>query len=239
MGESRSLRARPPDRRTRSGPGSPGRPALAASPRRRAGAPGGPHVLPLPGRAAPAPRAPRAPHSPELRRGAAGRAPAVGSRAGPWAAPPSAAGRWTELRDVRGQEGGRRRGRPGTRQWRRFAAACAPGTLQAGGSATSPAEGRSRRRSRSGRRGRGRPGPEGERAGQRRSASAHCCRARRGAAGNRPPGARAPLRAARSVRRPRTPAPAGRSRTSGSRPPGTAAPRASASAGGWGCLWVG
>lgn len=40
-------------------------------------------------------------------------------------------------------------------------AARAPGTLQAGGSASSPTEGRSRGRSRSRRRGRRRPGPEG------------------------------------------------------------------------------
>ncbi|XP_070120225.1 uncharacterized protein [Equus przewalskii] len=80
---------------------------------------------------------------------------------------------------------GRARAPTETRQWQRLVATRAPGTLQAGGSAISPAEGRSRRRSRSRRRGQRRPGPEGDRVGQRRIASAHCCPARSGAAPTR------------------------------------------------------
>lgn len=154
--------------------------ALVLSPGRQVRAARTPHVSPLPSLAAPAPHAL---HSPEGRRGPAGRASEVGSRAGPWAAPPDNGRRRSELRDVRGQAREQGREQPRTRQWWRLVAARAPGTLQAGGSATSPAEGRGRRRSR--RRGRGRPGPEGERVGQRRIASAHCCPARSGAARSR------------------------------------------------------
>lgn len=85
-------------------------------------------------------------------------------------------------------------------QRRRLAAAGALGTLQAGGSAISPAEGRSGRRSR--RRGPRRPGPGGERIGQRRIASAHCCPARPGAAPSRGRSER-PLRVSDTWIRPR------------------------------------
>lgn len=126
----------------------------------------------------------QAPHSPELRRAPAGLAPEVGSRAGPWAAPSSTGGLRGELRSTPGQREGRGAGtrRPGGGVG---SAASAQATLQAGGSQMSPEEGRSKRRSRSRRRGRGRPGPEGERAGQRKIASAHCCQARSGAAPSR------------------------------------------------------
>lgn len=154
--------------------------ALVLSPGRQVRAPRTPHVLPLPSLAAPAPHAL---HSPEGRRGPAGPASEVGSRAGPWAAPRNNGSQRSDLRDVRGQAREKGREQPRTQQWWRLVAARAPGTLQAGGSATSPAEGRSRRRGR--RRGRRRPGPEGERVGQRRIASAHCCPARSGAARSR------------------------------------------------------
>lgn len=74
------------------------------------------------------------------------------------------------------------RGHRETRPRRRLAAARTLETLRAGDSERSAAEGRSRRRSRSRRRGRRRPGPEGDRVGQRKIASAHCCRACSGAA---------------------------------------------------------
>lgn len=82
---------------------------LVLSPGRQVRAPRRPLELPLSSLAAPAPRAS---HSPEPRRGPAGPAPEVCSRAWPWAAPPSTGGRRSELRDAPGQAGKAGRGHP-------------------------------------------------------------------------------------------------------------------------------
>lgn len=142
-----------------------------------------------PGPAAPHTRDPRrrkrAPHSPEPRLGGpAGPAPEVGSWAWPWAAPWSPGGQRSEFfQDDPGRRAIRRRRRPrrpggsgGSRLPSRR------GLCRRGGEVITAAEGRSRGRSGSGRRGQRRPGPQGERVGPRRIASAHCCPVRSGAA---------------------------------------------------------
>lgn len=127
----------------------------------------------------------RAPHSPEPRLGGpAGPAPEVGSWAWPWAAPWSPGGQRSEFfQDDPGRRAIRRRRRPrrpggggGSRLPSRR------GLCRRGGEVITAAEGRSRGRSGSGRRGQRRPGPQGERVGPRRIASAHCCPVRSGAA---------------------------------------------------------
>ena len=151
----------------------------------------------MPGRGtsmAPGPAAPhtgdprrrkRAPHSPEPRLGCpAGPAPEVGSWAWPWAAPWSPGGQRSEFfQDDPGRRARHRRRRPrrpsgggGSRLPSRR------GLCRRGGEVITAAEGRSRGRSGSGRRGQRRPGPKGERVGPRRIASAHCCPVRSGAA---------------------------------------------------------
>lgn len=151
----------------------------------------------MPGRGtsmAPGPAAPhtgdprrrkRAPHSPEPRLGCpAGPAPEVGSWAWPWAAPWSPGGQRSEFfQDDPGRRARHRRRRPrrpsgggGSRLPSRR------GLCRRGGEVITAAEGRSRGRSGSGRRGQRRPSPQGERVGPRRIASAHCCPVRSGAA---------------------------------------------------------
>lgn len=116
--------------------------------------------------------------------GPAGPAPEVGSWAWPWAAPWSPGGQRSEFfQDDPGRRAIRRRRRPrrpggsgGSRLPSRR------GLCRRGGEVITAAEGRSRGRSGSGRRGQRRPGPQGERVGPRRIASAHCCPVRSGAA---------------------------------------------------------
>lgn len=69
-----------------------------------------------------------------------------------------------------------------TRQWRRLAAARAPGTLQEGGSGAQSRGGEEQEEEQEQEEGTEEAGPSGERVGQRRIASAHCCPAGSGAA---------------------------------------------------------